>query len=122
MQGAVLRILTAVGLAATLASCTVHEPQRSRAETRGYVAVEVLYATDRARSGDTAPARFYATGRGTLEYGVTTVSIPHVHRRGDLETPSMWRFEVSADPARHVKLLSVEPLGHDAYGRSVASR
>lgn len=87
-----------------------------------YVEVEVFYGTDRSRSGSAAPNDFYATGRGELEYGVTAVSIPRRHKRGELEAPVWWKFEFSENPAKHVVLLSVSPLSPADFHGGIAKR
>ncbi|MCA0871121.1 alpha/beta hydrolase [Seohaeicola saemankumensis] len=90
----------------------------TRGETGGFHEVDVYYATDRARSGKPEPAEFYGGGRGELELGVATVTIPEQHTPGVVEAPSIWRLEFRADPARHVVLQSVTPLDPDSfYGR-----
>lgn len=81
----------------------------------GFSKVEVFYATDRARTGSTDPNAFYGYGRGDLEYGVVTVSIPAGHKAGAIELPSVWRLEFGPKPTKHVMLRTVEPMAFDAY-------
>lgn len=89
-----------------------------RGDDPGFRLVDVYYATDRARSGETDPNEFYGSGRGDLELGVATVSIPETHVPGLVEAPSIWRLEFRANPAKHVVLQSVEPMDPDSfYGR-----
>lgn len=78
---------------------------------KDYAVVNVYYATDRAYSGETAPARLFGGVRGNeqLRMGVARVSIPREHRLGELEEPSIWKFERREDPKKHVVLLSVQP-------------
>ncbi|BBU58744.1 hypothetical protein KU6B_50090 [Mameliella alba] len=85
----------------------------------GFHAVDVYYATDRARSGDSHPARFYGGERGDrLELGIATVTIPNIHVAGQVEKPSIWRLEFRANPSKHILLKSVEPVDPDSfYGR-----
>lgn len=84
----------------------------------GYREVDVFYATDRAQTGKTRPSEFYGSGRGALELGVATVTIPETHTPGMVEAPSIWKLEFRADPAKHVVLQSVEPMDPDSfYGR-----
>ena len=80
-----------------------------------YAVVKVHFATDRQRDlGKPATQRFSAersssgdSGSG-ISYGQCEISIPRDHRMGELESPSLWRLEFRADPARHVMLLSAE--------------
>ncbi|MCB1335312.1 MAG: alpha/beta hydrolase, partial [Roseivivax sp.] len=99
--------------AAAAALAPVDSATRGTAD--GYRAVDVYYGTDRARSGRSGPDGFYGAGRGTLELGIATVTIPDVHVPGLVEKPSIWRLEFRADPARHVVLQSVTPLEADAF-------
>lgn len=86
--------------------------------TGGFREVDVYYATDRARSGKDRPSQYYGSGRGELELGVATVTVPNTHVPGVLEAPSIWKLEFRANPAKHVVLHSVEPLDPDSfYGR-----
>jgi esterase/lipase superfamily enzyme len=87
--------------------------------TPGFVKVEVLYATDRAKTGSARPAEMYGKGRGTLEQGVAEVSIPHTHRAGELESPSWWSFEASPDPAKHVVVMSARALDAEDFARAI---
>jgi esterase/lipase superfamily enzyme len=75
----------------------------------GYAVVHVYYATDRAPTGETAPAKMYGARRGRLSLGIARVSIPREHRLGELEAPTILKLQFSPDPKRDVVLLSVEP-------------
>ncbi|QPF93690.1 alpha/beta hydrolase [Bradyrhizobium commune] len=88
-------------------------------EATGIVTIPVFYGTDRARGGDT-PASYFRGERGTLAFGIAEVSVPTRGRDlGELTGPSWWRFELTADPARHVILRSVGPLGRDVFVTSL---
>ena len=82
----------------------------SRSDDQGFSVVDVYYATDRARTGDSEPAEFYGHERGALELGIATVTIPNLHTAGLIEAPSIWRLEFSPSPAKHVVLRSVTPV------------
>lgn len=82
----------------------------------GFHAVEVYYATDRARSGASDPARFYGTERGQrLELGIATVTIPDSHVAGQVERPSIWRLEFRANASRHILLDKVKPVDPETF-------
>jgi len=85
----------------------------------GFATVRVFYGTNRAPTGDTKPAQFYGTARGELDVGYLDVSIPQVHKEGELETQSRWSmFTLEADPEakrRFVLLNKVTPLSQDAF-------
>ena len=90
----------------------------SRGDGEGFRAVDVYYATDRARTGSDGPRDFYGSERGELELGVATVTIPDRHEPGRIEGPSVWRLEFGPSPSRHVILRSVTPVEDEAfYGR-----
>jgi len=79
----------------------------------GYSTIRIFYATDRARTGETLPARVYGGERGELELGTATVSIPEAHKPGRIEKPSIWTFDFREDPGRHIVLLSVTPTADE---------
>src|SRR6266542_391881 len=77
-----------------------------------YQEMTVFYGTDRNASDKKDAARYYGGNRGErLELGLCTDSIlqKKAHKKGELETPTIWRFEVREDPAKHVVLLTVKP-------------
>ncbi len=80
-----------------------------------YAVVQVFFGTDRSKTGDAAPGRYYGGKRGALSYGVADVSIPRDHRMGALEAPALWRLEFRNNPAKHVVLLHLDPLEKDAF-------
>jgi esterase/lipase superfamily enzyme len=85
----------------------------------GFANVRVFYGTNRAPTGDTKPAQYYGTARGELDVGYLDVSIPEVHKEGELETQSRWSMiTLEADPEarrRFVLLNKVTPLSKDAF-------
>ena len=94
----------------------------TRGEGQGYREVEVFYATDRARTGNDTPGEFYGWGRGELELGLATVTIPDTHIKGLVEAPSVWRLEFGPSPAKHVVLKTVTPLASDAFFGAMQDR
>lgn len=81
----------------------------STTETQGFREIDVFYATDRARTGSSEPANFYGHGRGELEYGQVTVSVPDTHVPGEIEAPSIWRLEFGPTPTKHIMVRKVSP-------------
>lgn len=86
-----------------------------RSSGEGYRSVDVYYATDRARENSEERIAPYGVGRGALDYGVATVTIPANHTSGALEAPSIWRLEFSESSDKHVILKSVERTNENAY-------
>jgi esterase/lipase superfamily enzyme len=52
----------------------------------------------------------YGGQRGSLEYGLCSVSFPPGHVSGDLERPSIIRLEFAEDEDKHVMVMSVDPI------------
>ncbi len=93
-------------------------------QNEGFATVRVFYGTNRAPSGEAKPALFYGKGRGDLQYGYLTVTIPQVHKEAALETQPRWaEYTLAVDPAsmrrRYVLLDEVTPLSKDDFVRSL---
>lgn len=75
--------------------------------------VHVFYATDRKANLTSGKPRETYTGERsdneTLSLGTLDVSIPRDHKMGEIEAPSIWRFQFSEDPQKHVVLLKMSP-------------
>lgn len=92
------------------------EPPATRTTDPGFVNVDVFYATDRKPTGQVLPARFFGYDRDDeLNFGIARVTIPRSHQPGTLAAPSVWRFEFSEDPTKHVMLQSVTPVAADGF-------
>jgi len=89
---------------------------------QNYAIVKIYYATDRKRTSISDPGVGYSGERGEIQYGNAKVSIPRNHKMGNLEGPSVWKFQFRADPEKHVVLLDVKPMETDSYFRDVAAR
>lgn len=87
-----------------------------------YAVVKVFYATDRAKTGDSAPNSTYGPSRGKLAFGVADVSIPRDHRMGHLEAPAISQLEFREDPEQHVVLLSVAEQDRASFFRSIGAK
>ncbi|MES1245837.1 MAG: alpha/beta hydrolase [Acidobacteriota bacterium] len=88
------------------------------ASLKGFAEVEVFYGTDRVlRRGAPVEERFGPTRMSFpgLHLGVCRVSIPRDHRMGEIERPSIWKLEMTADPDRHMVLLGIEELGGQSF-------
>ncbi|WP_298772401.1 alpha/beta fold hydrolase [uncultured Shewanella sp.] len=80
-----------------------------------YAIMEVFFATDRKQDDMSNMKSYFGAERGVISYGKTKVSIPRDHRMGELESPSIWRFEFSEDAKDHIVLLAIEPLKKEIY-------
>jgi esterase/lipase superfamily enzyme len=90
-------------------------PATAGGDEPGHAVVRVMFATDRNRTGATRPAAMFGGKRSTLTYGACDVSIPREHRMGELESPSILRFEFREDPEKHVVLLAVDVQGRQQF-------
>ena len=89
-------------------------------EQEDHYVVTVHYGTDREDLGATEPAKDrYSDNRaraprGTspVTYGTCDVSIPKVHKIGELEAPGWFESE---QPGRHVMLLSLKTRDRDEF-------
>ena len=87
-----------------------------------FAVVRVLYATDRDLKSATKPADMFGHDRAKISYGYCDVSIPRDHRMGELESPSIRRFEIREDPAKHVVLLNTVISLKDEFFRDLVTR
>lgn len=90
-------------------------PLMERAETPDAWVVPVLYGTDRKPTGDTAPEKYFRADRGSLSFGVVKVSLPKKRDKGEIPKPKSWKFWDRENAARHVLLLSVDPLDRETF-------
>lgn len=80
------------------------------ASDKKFVAVDVMYATDRKRNSTNMLGEIYGPERGDVKYGVANVSIPFNHKMGELEEPRFYKLEVRNDPEKHVVLVGLKEL------------
>lgn len=57
----------------------------------------------------------YDVDRGTLARGVCEVTVPNSHQRGQVERPSLLRFEIHEDQQKHIVLTSAIELSEDDF-------
>jgi len=94
--------------------------ERRYKQEQGSATVRVFYGTNRAPTGQARPAAFYGKERGDLRFGYVDVSIPEVHREGELETQSRWSiFTLTEDATeqrhRYVLTQKVAPLSRAGF-------
>ena len=80
-----------------------------------FIKMPVYFATDRNDTKNTDVNSRFGGKRGSLQYGLCMVSIPHDHKIGEIERPSLWRLEFSEDPKKHVVLQDIKLLDKDTY-------
>lgn len=64
----------------------------------------------------------YGNDRGVLELGFCDVTIPPGHVPGEMERPSIFRFELSEDAGKHVVIRTVERMEEAAFHRALRER
>jgi esterase/lipase superfamily enzyme len=94
--------------------CFRPDMEHSEEVLRGTVAtltMPLLYATNRKPKENALIDDFYGyDDTQTLAYGLTSISIPSLHRPGEVELPSLWKLEWSSNPAKHFRVTSITPL------------
>ncbi|MCH7872285.1 MAG: alpha/beta fold hydrolase [Planctomycetes bacterium] len=68
----------------------------------GYLAIDLIFATDRAKTESDEPGEHFGKDRGTLRFGTCRVSIPEAHQRGNIEDSNVFTRD---KPRKHVLLL-----------------
>lgn len=87
-----------------------------------YYSLKVHFATNRKEAQSTEDKQRNPFGNqldSVLHYGVCEVSIPKNHKRGDLESPSIYRFEFNEDPVKHITILKLNQMGRNEYLDSI---
>lgn len=78
---------------------------------RTILTMTLFYATNRQPAASRQVNAFYGTeDTRRLTYGATSISIPSLHRPGELELPTLWKLERNPNPERHFVVKSVTPL------------
>ncbi len=83
---------------------------------------EVYFATNRKENPVLDNKNRFGEERGFLKYGVTRVSIPWSHKIGELESPSLLRFEFKEDPENHIILLEIEVQNSDSFYKTISEK
>jgi esterase/lipase superfamily enzyme len=93
----------------------------SRGGTPEFVKMPVYFATDRNYNNTKDVYEQFGSKRSKLKYGICEVSIPHDHKIGHIESPSIWRFEFSEDPEKHIVLQSTKLLNKDSFFKKLST-
>lgn len=93
------------------------DSDKDRGGTGGpdFVKLPVYFGTDRNYINSSNLNDAFGVERSKLKYGIVEVSIPHDHRIGELESPSIWKFEFTEDPSKHIMLHSIKLLNKDKF-------
>lgn len=96
------------------------EPIHQKKEN--YAVMNVFFATDRKEDKNANLKLRFGKERGDLIYGVTQISIPRKHEMGELESPSIWRFEFRENPKKHIVMLGIENLNKESYFQAISQK
>jgi len=110
--------------------CPDRTCQQKCCNEASFATVRVLFATDRGVAGGKSAHRStyialkstFGAVRADVSYGYCDVSIPRDHRMGELEAPSVLRFEFRETPEKHVVLLGGEIQPKEEFFRALAQR
>jgi esterase/lipase superfamily enzyme len=95
----------------------------SVAGEKRFAVVRTFFATDRKAEGKEGGKEIFGGGRALrLSYGFCEVSIPFRHRIGELESPSVLKFEFREDPESHVVLLKTATVERDDFFKQISQR
>lgn len=83
---------------------------RGKGKEPDFVKLPVFFGTDRNYTNSKDLNEAFGNKRSSIKYGIVEVSIPHDHRIGEIESPSIWKFEFSEDPSKHVMLQKISLL------------
>lgn len=86
--------------------------------------MQVFYGADRVLESDAGGGLAYgAEPAAQLSYGSVDVTIPPVHKRGNLERPlRIWSVELPENPQRHIVVKSFAPLSQQDFLAGVRAR
>jgi esterase/lipase superfamily enzyme len=85
-----------------------------------FVNLPVYFGTDRNYTSSKDLNLAFGKQRSQLKYGIVNVSIPHNHKIGELESPSIWKFEFSEDPSKHIMLQKISLLEKQNFFNKLA--
>lgn len=80
-----------------------------------YTTYPIYYGTDRSPEPGHAVKFSGFRSDGTVFYGMAEVSVPHIHKEGNLERPWSWPIRVKGDPNKHITVHSNELMLMDAW-------
>lgn len=110
-----------MGVVATSLLCLIAGLCRRRATAKLSGGLAVVLASAAIAAFFTGAATIekhgvtYTGGRGELVRGVCRVTVPKTHTRGSVERPTLLKFEVAENQAKHIVLTSVSELPHTAF-------
>ncbi len=80
----------------------------------------IYFATDRNYTETKNLNNAFGIQRSNLKYGICKVSIPNNHEIGKIESPSIWRFEFTEDPSKHIVIQDIDLMDKDKFFKSLS--
>lgn len=90
-----------------------------------FARVPIFYATDRKDTRDPDVYERFGgelAGDFNLNYGLCEITIPVIHKVGQIESPTMWSFEFSEDPEKHIVLEKISSLNETLFFKKISER
>lgn len=88
--------------------------------------IRVFYATNRLVIGNPESSTNFGNEREPetprIHFGAVDISIPKNHKKGELESPAIWKLEFRKKLEKHVVLLASTPLKPSEWRKEVAQR
>lgn len=91
-----------------------------KSTTSEFVKLPIYFATDRNYTATENLNGAFGLKRSNLKYGICEVSIPNNHGIGKVESPSIWRFEFSEDPSKHIVIQDIQLFEKDRFFKSLS--
>jgi esterase/lipase superfamily enzyme len=124
LQVGLTHVCLAAGLLAAMVGCFFLFPRHSNVRYAiasligmgavSTVALQIIFITD-WHGGSEERLAYGGQYSEQVHYGVCEVSIPVLHQPGELESPQMFKLEITPDLEKHVVLTHVGQLDKDAF-------
>ena len=103
----------------------VPQPEKKIEGAKDYETIEVFYATDREQKATSEKDGLVTflnvlPDPAELRYGICSVTVPHKHKLGKIETPSIWTLKISR--AKHFTLSACSPRTKSEFFKQFSER
>lgn len=93
-----------------------HTIQYNRLPVRRiYTSYPIFYGTDRLLESGRNVRFGGFRSNDTISLGIATVSIPHIHKEGNLERPWFWPIQSKGNPNKHIVVHDNEVMALEAW-------
>ena len=84
-----------------------------------YRLIRIFFATNRAVQVSSVNISPTSQRGSVVTYGYSDVSIPAVHKLGNIERPAVWRLEFSSDEQKHIIIRTAKRVTSDIWDRDL---